>query len=81
MMPDLSGMATCRRALLAIMLSVLLLGCSSTGLTPPRPELVISGWRDPAALALTAAAQSPDDVDAVMGFAPAYRIRSNFLAR
>ena len=50
-MPDLSGMASFRRALLALVLSVLLLGCSSTGHTPPRPELVISGWRDPASLA------------------------------
>ncbi len=50
-MLDLSGMDSFRRAFLAIALSVLLLGCSSTGHTPPRPELVISGWRDPAALA------------------------------
>ncbi|MCE2989094.1 MAG: alpha/beta hydrolase, partial [Nitrosomonadaceae bacterium] len=33
------------------------------------------------ALALTAAVQSPGDVDAVIGLSPAYRIRSNFLAR
>jgi len=51
MMLDLSGMASFRRKLLAIVLPVLLLGCSSTGHTPPRPDLVISGWRDPAALA------------------------------
>ena len=48
---DLSGLASFLRKLLAIVLPVLLLGCSSTGHTPPRPELVISGWRDPAALA------------------------------
>ena len=51
MMLDLSGMASFRRKLLAIVLPVLLLGCSSTGHTPPRPELVLSGWRDPSALA------------------------------
>jgi hypothetical protein len=51
MMLDLSGMASLRRKLLAIVLPMLLLGCSSTSYTPPRPELVISGWRDPAALA------------------------------
>lgn len=51
MMLDLSGMASFRRTLLAIVLPVLLLGCSSTGHTPPRPELVLSGWRDPSALA------------------------------
>jgi hypothetical protein len=51
MMLDLSGMASFRRRLLAIVLPVRLLGCSSTGHTPPRPELVISSWRDPAALA------------------------------
>lgn len=51
MMVDLSDTASFRRKLLAIVLPVLLLGCSSTGHTPPRPELVISGWRDPAALA------------------------------
>ena len=51
MMLDLSGLASFLRKLLAIVLPVLLLGCSSPGHTPLRPELVISGWRDPAALA------------------------------
>ena len=43
--------------------------------------VVVAGFSLGAALALTAAAQSPGQVDAVIGFAPAYRIRSNFLAR
>lgn len=51
LMRHLSGMASFRRKLLAIVLPVLLLGCSSTGHTPQRPELLISGWREPAALA------------------------------
>lgn len=45
------------------------------------PFVVVAGFSLGAALALAAAAQSPGDVDAVIGFAPAYRIRSNFLAR
>lgn len=40
-----------RRPLFATILSMLLLGCSSTGDVPPRPELVSSGWREPAAFA------------------------------
>ena len=40
-----------RRPLFAIILSTLLLGCSSTGDVPPRPELVSSGWRKPASFA------------------------------
>lgn len=45
------GTVRMRRPFLAMVLSVLLLGCSSTGHTPARPELVSSGWREPAALA------------------------------
>jgi len=45
------------------------------------PVVVVAGFSLGAALALTAAAQSPGNVDAVIGLAPAYRIRSNFLAR
>lgn len=43
--------------------------------------VVVAGFSLGAALALTAAVQSPGDVDAVIGLSPAYRIRSNFLAR
>lgn len=43
--------------------------------------VVVAGFSLGAALALTAASQSPGNVDAVIGFAPAYRIRSTFLAR
>jgi alpha-beta hydrolase superfamily lysophospholipase len=42
---------------------------------------VVAGFSLGAALALTAATKSPDNVDAVIGLAPPYRIRSNFLAR
>lgn len=45
------------------------------------PFVVVAGFSLGAALALTVAAQSPGNVDAVIGLAPAYRIRSNFLAR
>jgi esterase/lipase len=45
------------------------------------PFVVVAGFSLGAALALTAATKSPDNVDAVIGLAPAYRIRSNFLAR
>jgi alpha-beta hydrolase superfamily lysophospholipase len=45
------------------------------------PFVVVAGFSLGAALALTAAAKSPGNVDAVIGLAPAYRIRSNFLAR
>lgn len=45
------------------------------------PFVVAAGFSLGAALALTVAAQSPGDVDAVIGLSPAYRIRSNFLAR
>jgi len=45
------------------------------------PFVVVAGFSLGAALALTAATKSPANVDAVIGLAPAYRIRSNFLAR
>ena len=45
------------------------------------PFVVVAGFSLGAALALTVAAQSPGQVDAVIGLSPAYRIRSNFLAR
>jgi alpha-beta hydrolase superfamily lysophospholipase len=45
------------------------------------PFVVVAGFSLGSALALTAATKSPDNVDAVIGLAPAYRIRSNFLAR
>ena len=45
------------------------------------PLVVVAGFSLGAALALTVTAQSPGDVDAVIGLSPAYRIRSNFLAR
>ena len=45
------------------------------------PFVVVAGFSLGAALALTVAAQSPGQVDAVIGLSPAYHIRSNFLAR
>ena len=38
-----------RRHLLEMLLPLLLLGCSSKGHAPDRPELVSGGWQDPAA--------------------------------
>lgn len=43
--------------------------------------VVVAGFSLGASLALTVAAESPDSVDAVIGLSPAYRIRSNLLAR
>ena len=43
--------------------------------------VVLAGFSLGAALALTVAAEVPDKVDAVIGLSPAYRLRSNFLAR
>ena len=43
--------------------------------------VVLAGFSLGAALALAVAAESPDKVDAVIGLSPAYRLRSNFLAR
>ena len=43
--------------------------------------VVLAGFSLGAALALTVAAGSPGDVDAVIGLSPAYRIRSSVLAR
>ena len=43
--------------------------------------VVLAGFSLGAALALAVAAQSPDKVDAVIGLSPAYRLRSNTLAR
>ncbi len=43
--------------------------------------VVLAGFSLGAALALTVAAESPDHVDAVIGVSPAYRLRSNTLAR
>lgn len=43
--------------------------------------IVIAGFSLGAALALAVAAESPGDVDAVIGLSPAYRIDSTFLAR
>jgi esterase/lipase len=45
------------------------------------PYVVIAGFSLGAAVALTVAAQAPGNVDAVIGLAPAYRIRSEFVAR
>ena len=45
------------------------------------PVVVLAGFSLGAALALASAAESPGKVDAVIGVSPAYRIRSNFLAR
>ena len=44
-------------------------------------RVVLAGFSLGAALALAVAAESPDKVDAVIGLSPAYRLRSNFLAR
>ena len=43
--------------------------------------VVIAGFSLGAALAVTVAAEWPGQVDAVIGLSPAYRLRSNFLAR
>jgi alpha-beta hydrolase superfamily lysophospholipase len=43
--------------------------------------VVMAGFSLGAALALAVAADSPGEVDAVIGLSPAYRIRSTFLAR
>ncbi|MFN9744081.1 MAG: alpha/beta hydrolase [Betaproteobacteria bacterium] len=43
--------------------------------------VVMAGFSLGAALALTVAADSPGEVDAVIGLSPAYRIRSTLLAR
>jgi alpha-beta hydrolase superfamily lysophospholipase len=43
--------------------------------------VVVAGFSLGAALALAVAAELPDSVDAVIGLSPAYRIRSNLLAR
>ena len=43
--------------------------------------VVLAGFSLGAALALAVAAESPDTVDAVIGLSPAYRLRSNTLAR
>ncbi|MCZ8236783.1 MAG: alpha/beta fold hydrolase [Inhella sp.] len=45
------------------------------------PVVVLAGFSLGASLALASAAESPGKVDAVIGVSPAYRIRSNFLAR
>ena len=44
-------------------------------------QVVLAGFSLGAALALAVAAESPDKVDAVIGLSPAYRLRSNTLAR
>lgn len=44
-------------------------------------HVVVAGFSLGAALALSVAAESPGEIAAVIGFSPAYRIRSNFLAR
>jgi len=44
-------------------------------------RVVLAGFSLGAALALAVAAESPEKVDAVIGLSPAYRLRSNFLAR
>jgi esterase/lipase len=44
-------------------------------------RIVVAGFSLGAALALNVAADSPGDIAAVIGFSPAYRIRSHFLAR
>ena len=44
-------------------------------------RVVLAGFSLSAALALAVAAESPERVDAVIGLSPAYRLRSNFLAR
>jgi alpha-beta hydrolase superfamily lysophospholipase len=44
-------------------------------------KVVLIGFSLGAALALAVAAESPDKVDAVIGLSPAYRLRSNTLAR
>ena len=44
-------------------------------------KVVLAGFSLGAALALAVAAESPDKVDAVIGLSPAYRLRSNTLAR
>ena len=44
-------------------------------------RVVLAGFSLGAALALAVAAESPERVDAVIGLSPAYRLRSNFLAR
>ena len=43
--------------------------------------VVLAGFSLGAALSLAVAAESPDKVDAVIGLSPAYRLRSNTLAR
>lgn len=44
-------------------------------------QVVLAGFSLGAALALAVATESPDKVDAVIGLSPAYRLRSNALAR